>query len=510
MKAKSTHVLILLIVMLFALPDRIQAQMGRVMINEYMPWPGNACGTTSEFVELFNMGPGPVNIGCFILTDGDFALTIPPGTIMYPGDYYVIAGQSLLIAPCANFTKNVVPDLNWNTCNCTNVPIPPIGEGWFTDGGFASEQVVLLNPLGQEVDAIYRQAPGEPSSLITTRAVPGCSPYSFDLDLIPLNYENIGESAGRGNSIARKLDGGCGWVKDTQQTGSETNNTPGARYEFTMSMFISEDLYCTGGSARFVVDQAQPADWFPVDYILAYDVDNDGQFTFADDYTTGIDYTAPDVEITGLPYGYYAISLGPKQGCSYQNFTFAIGPCSTLGYKLHSFAADKFAKDLLFSASISGADELAEIVLEGSYNGKDFFKIDNVNYNETANLQTLSYILTGTTPYSYFRLMMVDRDHKASYSAIRKINVINSAIKIKLAGNPVGDQIRLYTSTTRRETVDIQLINTAGQVMHRQKYNVSSGTNLLQISSDRLPRGMYFLKTQVGENYVESFRVIKQ
>ena len=85
MKAKSTHVLILLIVMLFALPDRIQAQFGRVMINEYMPWPGNACGTTSEFVELFNMGPGPVNIGCYILTDGDFALTIPPGNHHVPG-----------------------------------------------------------------------------------------------------------------------------------------------------------------------------------------------------------------------------------------------------------------------------------------------------------------------------------------------------------------------------------------------------------------------------------------
>jgi hypothetical protein len=510
MKAKFTRVLILLIIILFALPERTEAQFfGRVMINEYMPWPGNACGTTSEFVELFNMGPGPVNIGCFVLTDGDFALTIPPGTVMYPGDYYVIAGQSLLIAPCANFTKNVVPDLNWNTCNCTNAPIPPFGDGWFTDGGFASEQVVLLNPMGQEVDAIYRQAPGEPSSVITTRAVPGCSPFTFDLDLIPLNYETIGESAGRGNSIARKLDGGCGWVKDTQQTGSETNNTPGARYEFTLSMFITEDLYCTGGTARFVVDQALPADWFPVDYILAYDVDNDGQFTFADDYVTGIDYTAPDIEIPNLPYGYYAISLGPKQGCSYQNFTFAIGPCTTLGYKLHSFSADKFTKDILFSGSVSGADELADIFLEGSYNGKDFFKIDNVGFSATTNMQNINYIL-GSTPYSYFRLMLVDKDHKASYSAIKKISMVNSAVKVKLAGNPVGDQIRLATSTTRREMVEIQLINSAGQVMQQQKYNISAGTNILEIPIQRLSAGMYFLKTQVGEGYVETFRVIKQ
>ncbi len=510
MKAKSTHVLILLIVILFALPDRMQAQTGRVMINEYMPWPGNACGTTSEFVELFNMGPGPVNIGCYVLTDGDFSVTIPAGTVMYPGDYYVIAGQSLLIAPCANFTKNVVPDLNWNTCNCTNAPIPAFGDGFFTDGGFASEQVVLLTPYGTEMDAIFRQFPGETSSLITTKASPGCGSFTFDLDLMTINYETIGESAGRGNSIARKLDGGCGWVKDTQQTGSETNNTPGARYEFTMSMFITEDLYCTGGSARFVVDQTRPEDWFPVDYILAYDSDNDGQFTFNDTYTTGIDYTSPDVVISGLPYGYYAISLGPKQSCSYQNFTFAIGPCSTLGYKLHSFDADKFMNDLLFTASISGADELADIVLEGSTNGRDFIKIDNVKYSETSNMQNLTYTLNGNTPYTYFRLMMVDRDHKASYSEVKRINVIKGPVKMKLAGNPVSNQIRLYASTTRRENVEIQLVNAAGQMLQHQKFNVSAGTSLLQLPVDRIPAGIYFLRTQIGDNYVESFRVIKQ
>jgi hypothetical protein len=124
-------------------------------------------------------------------------------------------------------------------------------------------------------------------------------------------------------------------------------------------------------------------------------------------------------------------------------------------------------------------------------------------------MQNINYIL-GSTPYSYFRLMLVDKDHKASYSAIKKISGVNSAVKVKLAGNPVGDQIRLATSTTRREMVEIQLINSAGQVMQQQKYNISAGTNILEIPVQRLSAGMYFLKTQVGEGYVETFRVIKQ
>ena len=106
--------------------------------------------------------------------------------------------------------------------------------------------------------------------------------------------------------------------------------------------------------------------------------------------------------------------------------------------------------------------------------------------------------------------MLVDRDNKALYSAIKKINVIDGNVKIKLAGNPVSSDIKLYASTTRRETIETQLINTAGQILLNQKFNVAAGTNTLQIPIGRVPAGMYFLKTRIGENYVESFRIIKQ
>ncbi|RYY39489.1 MAG: lamin tail domain-containing protein [Chitinophagaceae bacterium] len=69
---------------------------GRVVINEYMPWPSASCGTTSEFIELLNFGPGPTNIGCYILTNGKYSVTIPPNTIIQPGQFFVIAGQGSL------------------------------------------------------------------------------------------------------------------------------------------------------------------------------------------------------------------------------------------------------------------------------------------------------------------------------------------------------------------------------------------------------------------------------
>ncbi len=52
-----------------------KGQTGYLLLNEYLPWTTNTCTVNGEFIELYNFGPGPVNIGCYILTEGDFSIT---------------------------------------------------------------------------------------------------------------------------------------------------------------------------------------------------------------------------------------------------------------------------------------------------------------------------------------------------------------------------------------------------------------------------------------------------
>lgn len=509
MKRFFTILCTLILTSLVSQDAKAQFPFGRVLLNEYLPWPNNACGATAEFVELYNMGPGPVDIGCYILTDGDFSVTIPAGTIIEPGQFYVIAGQWFVPAPCANIARNIVADLNWNDCDCASSTIPSTAPGFFTDGGFASEQIALLNPMGDVVDAVVRTFPTEMSSTITSAGSPGCTPLTFNLDQMGVEYENIGESAGRGNSIARKLDGDCGWVKDTQQTGGETNNTPGARSPFTLSMYITEDIYCMSGQARFVVNQNPASYWFPVDYILGYDSDGDGQFTFNDTYTTGVDFDAPELIIDNLPFGLYAINIGPRQGCSYQNFLFAVGPCTTLGAGIRSFTINKL-DNLRMLAEIVGGDELREVFLEGSVNGKDFIRISDIPYSYTPGVQELSWNGTPETGYTYFRLAIVNREHKAVYSPVRKLTVKQSGNMLQLAGNPITDRFRLYSTSTRPEQMEVQVFNSSGQQVLNRKQSVGPGTNLVEIPASQLPAGTYILRATLGNLTQESFRVIKR
>jgi len=306
---------------------------GRVVINEFMPWTSNTCGgPTAEFVELLNFGPGPVDIGCYILTDGDYSVTIPPNTIIQPGQFYVISGQNVIPAPCANINATVTADLNWNTCNCTSGAIPTTGDGLFTDGGSANEQVVLLSPTLTVVDAVVRSLPVEPSALITTSNLGGqCVSKTFDLDLISINYETIGESAGRGNSFARKLDGDCGWLKDPQQSAGGTNNTPSETSDVDYDFAVTNATNCSNnGSVEVIVNGSNASSLFPLNYTLAYDSDNDFVFELTDNYTNGTDATPNTLTISSLTTGHYRLTVGSSLGCNLQTFPFTIFQCGSV------------------------------------------------------------------------------------------------------------------------------------------------------------------------------------
>jgi len=331
---KTIPVKMILIMLLIQFKMSFSAfSQGRVVINEFMPWTSNTCGgPTAEFVELLNFGPGPMNIGCYILTDGDYSVIIPPNTIIQPGQFYVISGQNIIPAPCANINATVTADLNWNTCNCTSGAIPTTGDGLFTDGGNASEQVVLLSPALTVVDAVIRTLPVETSSLITTSSLGGqCTSQTFDLDLMAINYETIGESAGRGNSFAHKLDGDCGWVKDPQQSAGGTNNTPSETSDVDYDFAVTNATNCSNnGSVEVIVNGSNASSLFPLNYTLAYDADNDFVFELTDVYTNGTDATPNTLTVSNLTTGHYRLTVGSTLGCNLQTFPFTIFQCGTV------------------------------------------------------------------------------------------------------------------------------------------------------------------------------------
>lgn len=198
--------IILLIVLFGIIPGKINAQLviNEILINATSAnCDGSCMPNTGEWTELYNNSNSPINIGCYVLTDGDWSATIPPGTILQPYEIYTIGSVNSQI-------PNL--DLNIATCNCTSGSASEIGV--FTNG---NEQIVIANTTGTIVDGIYWGS-GQFGSPFTTDALLGCASTSITLSASNPIIQQVTGTVAEGESIFLLCDG----------TGNlqNSNNTP--------------------------------------------------------------------------------------------------------------------------------------------------------------------------------------------------------------------------------------------------------------------------------------------
>jgi gliding motility-associated-like protein len=107
-----------------------------VALNEFLYNPLIRDGQnpyTGEYIEL--IGPAGADISCYVLTDGDWTITLPQGSIIPPDGFFTIGNDS--IWGTGTF------DLDAENCNC------------FTDGATAG---LLILTTGGEYIALYDAA----------------------------------------------------------------------------------------------------------------------------------------------------------------------------------------------------------------------------------------------------------------------------------------------------------------------------------------------------------------
>ena len=472
-----------------------------------MPWTPSSCGPTADFVELLNFGPGPMNIGCYILTDGDYSITIPANTILQPGQFFLISGQDILPSPCGNIDSLVHVQLNWNTCNCTSGAIPTTGDGLFTDGGSANEQVVLLDPSLNVVDALVRSLPVEPSALITTSTISGqCTSRTFDLDLMSINYETIGESTGRGNSFARKLDGDCGWVKDPQQSAHATNNTPGEASDVQYSFNYTKSQACPNdGSVAVTVTASSYVDVFPMSYTLAFDTDADGVFETSDSYTNGTVNNPNTITIGNLVEGTYRLTVASAKGCFLNTFPFTILNCfAVLPIRLISFDVQQNNNRIECSWSIEHPEDLKYVTVERSMDGISFSSFSTIQTPaHSREVWNYNYSLTeSNNTMPFFRLHMYSHDGKESFSAVVNSSSRGFAIN-RVWPNPVKNILYAESSFVSAGVVEYQVFNMSNKLIAKANKNVHRGINSITIPVQHLSPDIYQLILQ-DKNHPEA------
>jgi hypothetical protein len=500
MKTTNCKSSLVFIACMFFLQTGFGQSSGKVVINEYMPWTSNGCGTTSEFVELLNFGPGPVDIGCYILTTGTYSITIPPNTVLQPGDFYVLAGQDFLPDDCANIDsmgKGVTPDLNWNSCRCTNIPVPTTGNGLISDGGTSNTPLVLMDPQLTIIDAVVRGLPAEPSTLISASTVGGrCDRKSFDLGIMPVLYEVLGMSAGRGNSFARTIDGDCGWVKDPKQSANASNNRNGDVTDIYYSFSLINPMDCDnlGGRVSIYVEHVDYASIFPMNYTFAIDKNDNGIFDEMDDYSFFLDSTPPSIEVSGLPTGHYKITIASVKGCYLKSFEFKILECSaSLPVKLEYFTSSSRKKGThLLQWKISETEKLEKMIVQKAKRNGAFTDDKTIPVTAgTTGTNPFSSEVTGDD-YSLFRLKLVTRDGNVFYSSV--ISTAFTEVVNKTWPNPASNELNLELTSAVSKISTYTFYNSSGNIAGKGQLTLKKGSGLYNLPISQLPAGIYQLQ----------------
>jgi hypothetical protein len=332
-----------------------------------------------------------------------------------------------------------------------------------------------------------------------------------------VNYEEIGESAGRGNSFARLVDGDCGWVKDPQQSAGTTNNTPTDKSSLDAVMSVIQANAC-GGNGSVAITFPNTVDLnalFPVSYILAYDKDSNGVMNLNDVYTNGIDNSPPSVDITGLLPGHYQIVIQPAMGCNYKFFEFTTLNCNLVILEPSSFTFDALRKSNVVSLvwSSNKMDRITKFEIQRSSDGTNFKKIGALDIVPTGkDVQNFKYFDQAPLPSnSFYRIKIFYNNNTVSYSYIKKIGgIATQANSFGLYPNPVMNLLNIKYQSQTSQDVIVNILQADGKTIMSKRVRVNVGTNNIQMETTGITPGAYIVKIYSQNSSEAAQRIYKK
>ena len=220
MKLLHIQLTLLVIICLITGPGQAQVVINEIYINPDANDGDMFSPNTGEWIELYNNSASTVDVSCWVFCDGDFCVTLPDGTNIASGDFFLVGSPAGAACGSCDF-PGLTLDLDWATCGCTS----GISVGTFRNDG---EQVVLFDDTGSEVNSILWSS-GQPLPASQLSAAMG-SCTAQTLVFVPLSdpgamYENIVNAGGQGESKARTTNGGPTWATESAPSPG-ASNTP--------------------------------------------------------------------------------------------------------------------------------------------------------------------------------------------------------------------------------------------------------------------------------------------
>jgi hypothetical protein len=146
---------------------------------------------------------------------------------------------------------------------------------------------------------------------------------------------------------------------------------------------------------------------------------------------------------------------------------------------------------VVISWTVSDPSSVKSYTPEYSTNGRDFYPLSEIN----ADGVTILYLFNDSSYNGagrYYRLRVVQKNGKQTYSYVVAVTGKNKAAGLSIAVISNTDSCRLLVKSPASQRVAFSIINTNGQLMHKETRMVPEGASYQEFA---LPtaRGLYFL-----------------
>lgn len=152
--------------------------------------------------------------------------------------------------------------------------------------------------------------------------------------------------------------------------------------------------------------------------------------------------------------------------------------------------------ELKWSFALSADHDYFEI--ERSVDGRTFERIA-----KDATKKTSYTYLDKNIPLVdvvYYRVKQYDRNGSSFYSETKSINIAYTNEIVHLYPVPSSSQIYVTYRSAAPGVIGVQLINSSGVVVKQYWRNVSKGSNNMEMNTQTLPAGNYFIRVNDGGN----------
>ena len=213
----------------------------------------------------------------------------------------------------------------------------------------------------------------------------------------------------------------------------------------------------------------------------------------------------PVVSLTTLgTKNYNVVVTNNSTGCATTASTTVTTNTCTPPIKLVSFTAEPQDKTVLLSWVVSEEINVLKYEIEFSTDGRNFWPIGT-----KAATNSASYNLVHNTPVlgiNYYRLKMIDRDGKISYSDIRTVN-FKLAGSLTIYPNPANNLLYItFAAGSINKTATISVIAMDGKLMYQKNINRLSQTEMLDVS--KLANGCYIIRILTNKEIINKSVVV--